>query len=202
MEDDVCCERCLTKRPPSASCCDICNPHLALDLFDSMEPPPKSTRAHRQPKTAALPEPELACDTRLRSLLKEWRDEEAKRQWGPFFPLGGFAIISDPQVEKIINLAHAGRLTDAGNLKSQLAWCYSSKYAGDVARMVCETHPTSITDPSGLSSKQPNTIKLRSAPTPKRDSDNLMLADTSGPPVKRPRVHRCSACGAVGHIGE
>ena len=180
------------KRPSPSLCCNACNPQLAQDLFTNMDPPPKLSRAAARIK---LPSTKGLVNSQnnilLWAQLKSWREEAAEREWGPYFPLGGLGIISDSQIERIVGLACLGALPDTAALRAQLKWCYQDEYGANVISIVLKVYSAAL---QTLRDCKPAKGNSRKAPTPGPSS-------SASPEPCTPKVRKCSACGAAGHIG-
>jgi hypothetical protein len=153
-----------------------------------MEPPPTASRA---PRATTLTADELEKwndkDQSLLEALEAWREQAAKARWGANHFVGGFGILPDDHIDRLVRLARRGILINATDLQRELKWHYHAEYNDEVLAVIHSVYPRAVPTQSLVICNQPDP----SLPTP-----------TTPITVRKPRTIRCSACKTEGHNGK
>ncbi|KAH7335285.1 P-loop containing nucleoside triphosphate hydrolase protein [Rhizoctonia solani] len=161
------------------------NETVADPLFATMEELPKSTRT-RAPTT--LPSGDTAewtdADEGLEEALDIWREEKANSLWGPMHIVGGGGIISDKQIERIVQLARRQLISTLSDFQQELRWLFMASYGAEVLAVVHSSHPPLISElpPNSSTVNMPGLAPVENSQS-------------------KPRMVHCSACLRAGHSG-
>ena len=112
-----------------------------------MEPPPVVPRA---PRITTLTKIELEqwnkTDQTLQDAPEEWREKVAALEWGPNHFIGGFGILPDEHIDRLVWLARRGVLANTDDLQRDLKWCNHARYGTNVLAVIHSIYP--CRDPS------------------------------------------------------
>lgn len=187
----VCCFRC--KEQPPRICCGVCESRQQLSFcrlppLVDVDSSTTTTPARRQTKVK-LPNFTMdAHDTTLKHRLTEWRKETAARECGGRFFFGTHVILPQPILQRIVELAHHGRLVDQLSLHTLAGWHANlvKRYGAAVLAIVQQcAAPT----PPPLPSPPPPLLASSSQPLPSKTR------------ATRTGVRKCKGCGSLEHIG-
>lgn len=204
-DEEYCCPRCCPPPVDPSACCNACNPALG-DFLKDMESPPPAARAARTTTLTQKDREEWGDkDQALREALKSWREKAAELEWGPNHFIGGFGILPNDHVDRLVRLSRRGVLANVVDLQRELRWHFHSQYGSQVLEVIHSIYPHIDTPPVTPNHKRnpPNPPSLRSAstapePTMAEAQDPLPPAN----PASRPtRTITCGACGVKGHNG-
>ncbi|KII91007.1 hypothetical protein PLICRDRAFT_553037 [Plicaturopsis crispa FD-325 SS-3] len=206
MYSDCSCEgRCGGRT--SRLCCDSCNPDHFLLRFA-----PKPAQSKRGKRKAKVGDYTMTpTDFKLRDALDEWRKKQMEEEGlgrDDFF--GPQLLLSDGILDRIVDLAHASKVTNIQELNEQTDWCYASTYGPKILSII-ESHapaPAPPTAPPPVSTplqRHSNTTQgASSSGTPSASGSSSSARRQNlqpGPTGEKPkRVYRCGACGMTGHI--
>lgn len=158
-----------------------------------MEPGPTVSRA---PRSTTLTPEELekwdGKDQDLLEALEEWRERAATARWGANHFVGGFGILPDDHIDRLVRLARRGILVTVADLQRELKWHYHAQYDDDVIAVIHSIYPRR---PAAVASAHPPTTSQSATTQP----TGTGLPDATTTPVKKPRTIHCSACRAEGH---
>ena len=133
------CARCST--PPPHPCCDLCDPRAFDDLFALMEPPP---RPPPRPSKSSLKEyvrgePEL----RLSQALGAWRRATTIKKFGHSIlrDVGSSLVLTNDQLERLVDCAHFGKITNVEQLKKEVRWALIDEFGQDVVQIIMTECP-------------------------------------------------------------
>ncbi|KAK0495075.1 P-loop containing nucleoside triphosphate hydrolase protein [Armillaria luteobubalina] len=169
-----CCLRCAPRAPPH--CCDICEPQYwpvsVMDAYDR----PRTTYQYR-PKEYERGPAEMALREALVAIRRElWREK---------FPGGSIlspqALMPTVLLDRVVDLAHYGRLETMVDIRKQLDWAYAEKCGPSILVLiekmcpVSEKHTRLVKRPSAVLTSPFTSTPLRQAPsTPfARTYDNI-----------------------------
>ncbi|KAF8168693.1 P-loop containing nucleoside triphosphate hydrolase protein [Pholiota molesta] len=162
------CTRCAP--PPPCGCCDLCNPDefLAYHVPAAERPPKTSNKSNIKPYKMST------VDFDLKDALKEWRRRTAFHKFNASTvrTLGVRILMSDNILARIVDCAHAGKLTSIEDLskESGLAKDRINEYGEELVKLILVYHP------------------LPAPPTAVTDN-----------PTRKRAPPRCRACLNVGH---
>ncbi|KAF9471648.1 hypothetical protein BDN70DRAFT_887875 [Pholiota conissans] len=162
------CTRCIP--PPPCGCCDLCKPDefLAYHVPAAERPPKTSNKSNIKPYKMST------VDFDLKNALQEWRRRTAliKFNASTVRTLGVRILMSDNILARIVDCAHAGKLTSIEDLskESGLTKDRINEYGDELVKLILVYHP------------------LPAPPTAVTDN-----------PTRKRAPPRCRACLNVGH---
>ncbi|KAF8601820.1 P-loop containing nucleoside triphosphate hydrolase protein [Ceratobasidium sp. AG-I] len=202
-DEDYCCSRCCPPPVDPSACCHVCNPVLA-DFLKDMEAPPPTTRT---PRTTTLTQSDLEQwsdkDQVLQDALEAWREQAAEAEWGPNHFIGGFGILPDEHIDRLVRLSRRGVLANLGDLQRELRWHYHTQFGTKVLDVIQSIYPRLNPPPLAQNHEanppnppSPNFAPAASQSTLTQAQDVLL---PTAPASKGTRTITCSACRAKGH---
>ena len=185
------CPRCVVKA--SRLCCDTCNP----GSFILPIPPVSAHKQTRAPNRFKVGEHVLTdVDHRLKTALEEWRDS----QIGDDDMFGPQLIMTDDVLDRLVGLAHSGRVSDLASIHTQVSWQHIDIWGTEILDIVKQYFPDDV-EPA---SPRPALQDFENLPGPStiHGPSNTRSKAPSGSRIsKSTRKRRCSACGSDSHIG-
>lgn len=110
-----------------------------------MEPAPEAPRA---PRSTTLTPDELEKwddkDQALLEALEEWRERTAEARWGANHFVGGFGILPDDHVDRLVRLARRGILITPLDLQREIKWHYHTQYNNEVLAVIHSIYPRAL----------------------------------------------------------
>ncbi|KZT63806.1 hypothetical protein DAEQUDRAFT_770277 [Daedalea quercina L-15889] len=186
------CTRCAPK--VSIICCDLCHP----DAFEYLKPLPKVTKEKAMKKSTIKKHEPGKVERELRTALFKWRDTKSLEVFGlpVFLTYSGDLFMSVDVIQRVIDCAHAGKLTTITTLKHELEWNHDwiESYGNTLLAIVGQICPLPASNPAPpLATRADNS------------SGNQVVAagggqgsNTAGPSRKW-KPPTCSRCGQQGH---
>lgn len=162
-------------------CCDVCHPVS----FPVATVPIKGSRSKRKMKVTNFTMDEY--DLRLRDGLNEWREQQLEdegRGGDDFF--GPEVLMSNDVRNRIVDLAHHGKIQNVKTLEEQTGWQYALHYGLKVFELI------------NIYSR-PHTL-LPSAPPASQVFQGIDTNIASQLPTEGKRLRTCGACGSDKHI--
>lgn len=167
------CQRCQPR--PLTDCCDLCSP-LAFVFLDL---PPQPTKPRAAAKSNIKPFEMSAVDCNLQTALLDWREEKAlvKFPKAAVRDLGASILLSDEILNRIVECAHAKKLSSPADLYKETKWRkdWVEEFGESLLALVCHYYPPPPTTSNTSTDTRPSAVSRRA-------------------PAK------CGACGATGHI--
>jgi hypothetical protein len=221
--EENCCDRCRTHSPPL--CCDLCNPELMVITQESLEVAPGDGRESEQEDggdeddLVAMPLAPKVCkystrcyeatgwDKRLLQELWAWRSKVYDDYWAEVDEVGfGMSlVISDELVQRLVDLAHYGKLVYVTDIQTQTSWRDPMGLSDEIIDIIRMTHEATALGP--LFNHTPRAWPSRSQ-TPISPSQPLTPAPpgpqsiAGSPMTPGPcKSTQCSVCRRFGHNG-
>ncbi|KAL6300824.1 hypothetical protein BKA93DRAFT_712309, partial [Sparassis latifolia] len=112
------CSHCALKLP--AVCCDLC----CSAAFEHLASVPTMQASKTTKKSNIKPYDATSSEHDLRTLLLEWRDKTVRETFGAaiFTNYGGNILLPTLLLQRIVDCAHAGKLTSLEQLKKETSW--------------------------------------------------------------------------------
>jgi hypothetical protein len=182
-DDPSGCQRCIISA--SLICCKLCSPRIFEDfaVVDlSLRPKPRPGRSRIQ---SFKPN---SHDMDLRNALHDFRKQRTIDKFGlPALKNNGPGMIMTNQtLQRIIDCAHCGKITDSDELAKETHWTRAGEYGKEILSLI-KAHQQPLT-PSTADSLAPV-----SATTSNHQPDV---------PMKTTKKRVCSKCQGIDHIGE
>lgn len=137
-------------------------------------------------------------DQTLQDALEAWREKVAALEWGPNHFIGGFGILPDEHMDRLIRLARRGVLANTEDLQRELKWCNHARHGTGVLEVIHSVYPL----PKPLAASRRPRLVARPRVASTSASDLAELSEPLGSAVvapKRIRTITCGACGTKGH---
>jgi hypothetical protein len=136
-------------------------------------------------------------DDRLKAALQEWRSD----QIGDDEMFGPQLIMTDDVLDRLVGLAHSGRVSDLASIHTQVSWRHIDIWGADILDIIKKYFPD-VDDVVEAESPRPVLQASENLPGPSSWPSDTPSTAPSGSRVPKPmRRRRCSACGSDGHIG-
>lgn len=123
--------------PESHPCCDTCEPFELRTSAEVSQTLTKATRKRKMNTKKISVEDMSDRDNALKDALVAWRAQEMKNIgfsgkdfFGPQF------VMSERILQRIIELAHESKLTNATVFVEQVQWCDSQIYADEILEII------------------------------------------------------------------
>lgn len=183
-------------------CCSLCHPECfpANMYLPSDGPPPARPR-----KTQVIVRDHNAlAEKALCQRLEEWRETTVLARWGPDHPFGDGCLISDEQIQRIVNCAAVGILDSANAFRLEIPWIWShiASYIDEILIIVKEFYPDQSRRKAPPAEPKTSQKKIMRITGVTYSDGDLTLNNSESPSVKVPKGRRCGACGEVGHISK
>lgn len=125
------------------TCCDACDP-FTLPMAEVSQVPEKPTHKHQIHVKHITVEEMTDSDIMLKKALRKWCSQELeKKGFGGEDFYGDSLIMSERVLRRIVDLAHASKITNTTTFVEQVQWCYARKYAEEILELVCSVYPES-----------------------------------------------------------
>ncbi|KAG8710282.1 hypothetical protein FRC11_004676 [Ceratobasidium sp. 423] len=106
------------------------------------ETPPAPSRA---PRASTLTTEELEKwtdkDQELLEALEAWCEEVCQTRWGGNHFIGGFGILPDAYIDRLVRLARHGVLVDRASLQREIKWNYHDEHGDNVLKVIHSVYP-------------------------------------------------------------
>ncbi|KII86189.1 hypothetical protein PLICRDRAFT_114321, partial [Plicaturopsis crispa FD-325 SS-3] len=185
------CQRCAPRT--SRLCCDLCHPD---DFAEFAIAPANVAKQKAAPKKSNIKKFDMgAADHNFKRALVVWRQEKAVLQLGRILvrTYGPKVFMSDEIVDRLVECAHAHKLTNVEGIKKETRWRadWAEKYGPSLLELVTAHYPApappaTVLRPGALETNLANTATNRSP---------VVAATTQ----KRKTI-KCSRCNQEGHI--
>jgi hypothetical protein len=146
-----------------------------------------------------------AADKKLREALRDWRNTQLQSLGASTGDdmFGAQFIMTDEILERIVDMAHFGKLTDLVTFQSQVNWRYCDRWGTQILGIVTVHFPPVATPPRD--SLRP----VDNLPGPSTGRQSLTTSGStgatnmaSGSKPRARRQSRCGSCGSTSHIGK
>jgi hypothetical protein len=176
------CPRCHIVKP--TICCELCSPLHFTNFAISNIPKPKPKAQRSKIKTNYKYDKR---DMDLATALHEFRRQKTIEKFGraSLRNHGPGAIMGNDILDRIVDCAHAGRISSKEELRKETRWAGVNDYGDEVLSLIqahCPLPPRPLPSDSQLC--------LNNYPT------NISGA------VRQVQRRHCNACGAIDHIGK
>ena len=189
-----CCVRC-TVQPSFGRCCDSCNP----EFFPFLSPPSPLPKLPRSKRKFKFEDYKMnSSDFKLRDGLDNWRTSQMETEFPGDDFFGPQYIMSDDILNRIVDLAHHGKLLDISSLLEQTDWKHAVKYGFEILELVNMIHTPPLPPLAPVLSLAPSTSSSRPALQDILNPLSQINRSNPQPGARKPR--HCTACGAENHI--
>lgn len=140
----------------------------------------------------------------LQRALWDWRDQTAKFEFPPgvFSEYGANLLMADDILQRIVDCAHAGKISTIDDLQKQTRWKPSSaaKHGEQLLSIIIKhrpapnPHSAALTNPTRYPGTVPQTGGNAQIGTTRDNAQTNTLG------TRRRAPPRCTACGQMGHI--
>jgi hypothetical protein len=164
-----------------------------------MEAPPSVSRG---PRATTLNAEEMTqwteADQSLVEKLETWRERAAEARWGPNHMIGGFGILTDVLIDRVVRLARRGALVDTEDLQREFKWHYHSQYDTELLAELHSVYPP-CPKPSTPSSSSKGAASARSTEGTTAGSAASNPSPSTTRTSYQVRPVRCGGCGGPNH---
>ncbi|OBZ67436.1 ATP-dependent helicase SGS1 [Grifola frondosa] len=178
------------RRRPLLSC-DMCTPHL----FEHLAAPAASQTTRVMKKSHIKPYDLATPDRDLRRALLDWRDIKALQEFdqATLIDYGSDIFMSVSTIQRVIDCAHAGKLSNLESLRRELDWDgeWTDSYGASLLELIA-SQAALLATPAVVD----DVARVLGA----ADMAGAQLSTTAE--VALPRKRRpptCSSCGMTGH---
>ena len=79
----------------------------------------------------------------LSEALNDWRQKKTKEKYGVavFRAVGSSLILTDRQLERLVDCAHFGKITNVEQLKKEVRWALIDEFGQDVVQIIMTECP-------------------------------------------------------------